>query len=62
VDLLQYQNGYLIKEAGAIGAGDMTVEATVVKLMHLVGYYPDDLEKVRELLSRSIAGEISEMI
>lgn len=62
VDLLQYENGYLIKEAGAIGAGDMTVEATTVKLMHLLGYYPDDLEKVRDLLLKPLAGEISEML
>lgn len=60
VDLLQYENGYLIKEAGAIGAGDMTVDATIVKLMHLLGYYSNDLQKVRELLRRPIAGEISE--
>jgi len=62
VDLLQYENGYLIKEAGAIGAGDMTVEATTVKLMHLLGYYFDDLERVKELLQKPLAGEISEML
>lgn len=62
VDLFQYQNGYLIQEAGAIGAGDMTVEAAVVKLMHLLEYYSDDLDRVRELLTKSIAGEISEML
>ncbi len=62
VDLLQYENGYLIKEAGAIGAGDMTNEATIVKLMHLLGYYSDNLDKVRELLTQSIAGEISESL
>lgn len=62
VDLLQYENGFLIKEAGAIGAGDMTNEATIVKLMHLLGYYLDDLEKVRELLPTSLAGEISEAL
>lgn len=62
VDLLQYHNGFLIQEAGAIGAGDMTNEATIVKLMHLLGYYSDDLEKVRRLLLQPIAGEVSEML
>ena len=30
--------------------------------MHLLEYYSDDLDRVRELLTKSIAGEISEML
>jgi len=62
VDLVQYENGYLIKEAGAMGAGDMTVEATTVKLMHLLGCYSDDLGMVKKFLLQPLAGEVSEVI
>lgn len=62
VDLSRYENGKLIAAAGAIGAGDMTVEAAIVKLMHLLGQYPEDISEVRKQFCRSIAGEISEQI
>jgi L-asparaginase len=60
VDLSRYQNGKLIEAAGAVGAGDMTTEATIVKLMHLLGQFPDDLAAVKEKFPISIAGEITE--
>lgn len=59
VDLDQYENGVLIKKAGAIGAGDMTNEAAIVKLMHLLGCHSGDMAKIRRMMSRSLAGEIS---
>jgi L-asparaginase len=59
VDLSRYQNGKLIEAAGAVGAGDMTTESTIVKLMHLLGQHPDDLAAVKQKLPVSIAGEIT---
>jgi len=60
VDLDQYENGFLIKKAGAIGAGDMTNEATIVKLMNLLGCYSDNMGKIKELMPKSLAGEVTE--
>ncbi len=59
VDLSRYENGKRIQAAGAIGAYDMTLEATIVKLMHLLGEYSDDIIEVRKRLCKPIAGEIS---
>jgi L-asparaginase len=58
VDLQRYENGKQIAEAGAIGAQDMTNETTIVKLMHLLGLYPNDPEHVKKILQTPIAGEI----
>ena len=59
VDLDRYQSGMLAMQAGAIGAGDMTTETTLVKLMHLLGNFPGKPESIRELLIVPLAGEIS---
>ncbi len=59
VDLTRYQNGMLIAKAGAVGAGDMTHEATIVKLMFLLGRYKGNIKKVREAVCSQLAGEIS---
>lgn len=59
VDLSRYQNGKLIEAAGAVSAADMTTEATIVKLMHLLGQYPEDIEEVRRQFPLPIAGEIT---
>lgn len=59
VDLHRYQNGELLARAGAVGAGDMTTEATIVKLMHLLAYFPDDIPQIKSLLVQNIAGEIT---
>ena len=62
VDLNRYQNGMMMEKAGAIGARDMTTETTVVKLMHLLGNYGDNMSKVREMLTVPLAGEISDQL
>lgn len=59
VDLTRYQNGKRLAEVGAISAGDMTTEATIVKLMHLLGVYGDNPEKIEEKVSTPLAGELS---
>lgn len=59
VDLSRYENGLRIAEAGAIGSGDMTSETTIVKLMHLLGNCVSDLNRIRNKMNTSLAGEIT---
>lgn len=58
VDLTKYESGRRALELGALGAGDMTVEAAVTKLMHLLGRY-EKTDRVREQFQQPIAGEIT---
>lgn len=58
VDLSRYAGGRLAAEAGAVGAGDMTVEAAVVKLMYLLATCGGPLE-VKARLGVPIAGEVT---
>jgi L-asparaginase len=58
VDLQLYAGGRLAAEAGAVGIGDMTLEAASVKLMYLLGTYGTPHE-VRQRLTQPIAGEVS---
>jgi L-asparaginase len=58
VDLDRYAGGRLAVELGAVGIGDMTIEAAAVKLMYLLGTL-DDPAQVRTALAVPIAGEIT---
>ena len=58
VDLSTYLNARLLHEAGAISAGDMTIEATITKLMVLLGRHEDN-KRIAELFVENIAGERS---
>jgi L-asparaginase len=58
VDLNCYVGGRKAKDAGAIGIGDMTLEAATVKLMYLFGTI-DSPDEVRKAMAESIAGELS---
>ena len=53
-----YETGNQLSKAGVIGAMDMTTEATVVKLMFLLGqgYSQSEIEK---LMLQNISGEIT---
>ncbi len=55
VDLSLYESGSSARNTGAIGGGDMTVSAAVVKLMHGLAWYRGDA--LRKYLERSVAGE-----
>ena len=57
VDLSLYESGSRARAYGAIGGGDMTVSAAVVKLMHGLGRYRG--AALRRYLERSVAGERS---
>ncbi len=58
VDLTRYENGAALARAGAIGGGDLRIEAAVVKLMHGLASYADPVE-LRQYLERDVAGERS---
>lgn len=55
VDLSLYEAGSVARAHGAIGGGDMTVSAAVVKLMH--GLARHQGAALRRYLERSVAGE-----
>lgn len=57
-DLDRYAGGRLAQEAGAVSAGDMTLEAASVKLMYLLGSL-ESTAQVREAVGSSISGEIT---
>lgn len=57
VDLSLYKSGSSARQTGAISAGDMTVSAAVVKLMHGLAHHRGDA--LRRYLERSVAGERS---
>lgn len=57
-DLSKYESGRIAHSMGIISAGDMTTEATVTKIMYLLGTH-DNQQAVRELFNHPLAGEIS---
>jgi L-asparaginase len=61
--LTQHQGGVAAARAGAIGAGDMTSEATLTKLMLALGRCAETngsrVASVREAFAGSWAGEMS---
>ena len=55
----RYETGLQLLQAGVISGKDSTVEASLTKLMYLLGEELP-IEEVRRLMSCNIAGEISE--
>ena len=60
VKMRQYAASCDMDRIGVIGGGDITLEAAITKLMYLLGNFPDSKDHVRERLSQSLRGEISE--
>ncbi len=58
-DLNVYACGRQAQDVGALSLGDMTTEAALVKLMLLLGNR-DEMDTVRRLMDRSLAGELSD--
>ncbi len=58
VDMDLYATGKALKAAGVISGKDITTEAGLGKLFHLMGKYADN-EQVKRLLGQDLKGEIS---
>ena len=54
-----YECGQKIIAAGGISAMDMTTSAAIIKLMFMLGQFPDDPQKVKFYYQKSIAGELT---
>ena len=59
VEMGRYDTGNRLLSAGVTGSGDMTTEATIVKLMFLLGQGYSQ-EKVSRLMNENLAGELNE--
>lgn len=59
VVLGKYETSKYLRDIGVISANDMTLEASISKLMYLLGN-ETDTEKVKYLLTKNLRGEISE--
>ncbi len=60
VQMHVYETGREILELGVVPLANMLPEAAYVKLGWALAMHPDDPPKVKELMTRSIAGEITE--
>ncbi len=60
VKMRQYAASCDLDRIGVVGAGDITIEAAITKLMYLLGHYSDDKEHVKLRLGQSLRGELSE--
>lgn len=58
VAMERYDTGYQLQDIGVISGHDSTVEAAVTKMMHLLARH-ESLEEVRQMMSQSLAGEIT---
>ncbi|MBQ9417792.1 MAG: asparaginase [Bacteroidales bacterium] len=59
VKMRQYEASCDMDRIGVVGAGDITLEAAITKLMYLLGNFPGDREHIRQRLGQSLRGEIS---
>jgi len=58
VEMGKYETSIPLKQAGVISGKDMTTEAALVKLMHVLANYPTPHE-VKEIMTKSLVGEMT---
>lgn len=54
-----YATGQALINAGAVSAGDMTLEATTAKLAYLLGRHDLKIEEIRDLMGVDLRGELT---
>ena len=59
VTMGQYAVSLNLLKAGVISGYDITTEALLTKMMHVLGEHGEDLEKVKKMLSVSLCGELT---
>jgi len=59
VELGKYESGRKAAKLGAIGAGDMTTEATLTKIMYLLAKH-SSADELKQQIQTNIAGELTE--
>jgi L-asparaginase len=59
VDQGMYRTSRTLLDMGVVSGGDMVTEAAVTKLMHLLGRYPGEPEKLRGELAKNLRGEMT---
>ena len=58
VNLAKYPSGQAVQKAGAISCGDMTLEASLTKMMWLLGHFDNRFEVEKHFI-QDLAGELS---
>ena len=61
VNLCLYETGRKLSETGIVSGGDLTSEAAITKLMHLLGLGLDNAEVAR-MMQKSLRGELTERV
>lgn len=59
VEMGKYEVSMNLLKAGVLSGFDITTEALLTKMMLLLGEYPNETEKVKQLLQTSLFGEIT---
>jgi len=58
VEMGKYETSIPLRDAGVVSGRDMTTEAAIVKLMHVLANYSSPRE-IREILNKSVVGEMT---
>ncbi|MCF8106128.1 MAG: asparaginase [Desulfohalobiaceae bacterium] len=55
-----YESARILKENGTLSCKDMTIEASIMKMMYLLGRYGLNSTQTASLFTKNLAGELSE--